>query len=140
MAHLNSAWDDLEKAESEREEALRAELKRQQLIASLLEQFRLKAKLLNTWNAEKESYLSTKEVIDTVSTAVSALKLLSAYEGEFKDSAARVAQLHELGISLSSALHNSYSFFLIRATNYRPQGSRDRGGAIHHGSYRCQTR
>lgn len=70
---------------------------RQTRIASLLDQFRPKAKAQEEWNKQKEAYLTEKEHVDTLTAAQMFLKLLEAYDKEYESSKTRIEKLNALG-------------------------------------------
>ena len=93
VADIANAWDQLEKAQQEREDALYRELARQQKLDLLKRKFNIKAGQLEEWIQEKEEYLKSPEIVDSVSAAQSQLKTLDAFIDEYEKAKNRLESL-----------------------------------------------
>lgn len=96
MGDIANAWDNLENAQQARENALYAELARQQKLDLLKRKFNAKATQLEEWIQEKEDYLKSPEVVDSVGAAQSQLKTLDAFLAEYEKGKQRLESLLNL--------------------------------------------
>jgi len=87
-------WEELERAEQARQDALLAELARQQLLDLLAQRFNNKANQLEDWIAKQANYLNADDDVDTVSAAEQRLKALEAFRNEYETAKLRLKELH----------------------------------------------
>lgn len=93
---IDQQFEQLNKEEKSREEALVTELKRQEKLSGLFKDFTLKSNDLRAWCETKEAYLKKEEDVGTVISAQIQVDLLSAYAVEYDQSKSRVEKLKEL--------------------------------------------
>jgi len=91
---IANRWDELEKAELARQEALLAELARQQLLDLLAQRFNNKANQLEDWIAKQAAYLNAPDDVDTVQAAEQRLRALEAFRQEYETAKDRLKELH----------------------------------------------
>ncbi|KAJ5079339.1 alpha-actinin-2 [Anaeramoeba ignava] len=97
VEELNQLWEDLNKAEVARLEALQNELGRQKQLRKLVAQFWKKVQRLENWAGEKEAYLQQEEHIETLAMAQLQLKMLDNYRNEYEQSKTSLAECLDLG-------------------------------------------
>eukprot|EP01105_Mastigella_eilhardi_P024476 TRINITY_DN6390_c1_g1_i1.p1 TRINITY_DN6390_c1_g1~~TRINITY_DN6390_c1_g1_i1.p1 ORF type:complete len:974 (-),score=347.49 TRINITY_DN6390_c1_g1_i1:92-3013(-) len=101
LKDIEATVQRLEVTEQERKVALHAELNRQIRLVGLNEHHKLISDKLNSWAELKDTYLSTKEVIESVGAARYSLSTLDAYDIEAKDVKENtVVELKKLGSQL----------------------------------------
>ena len=83
---LEAAWTRLEKAEHERELALKKELNRQEQLEQLYAKFDKKAKLREDWLSEMANILSSSLVADTSQLDMDESRRLSGKEMRYPES------------------------------------------------------
>lgn len=66
VSALNEKWEALLAAEKERESALYTELARQERLENWVKQFDNEVAEMERWASQKEAYLNTTEVIETL--------------------------------------------------------------------------
>lgn len=93
---INNQWNDLEKAQALREEALLAELARQQLLDLLARRFNNKAIQLENWIKQQQEELSKEDNIDNVEAAEKKLKALEVFKAEYEQNKDRLKELHSI--------------------------------------------
>ena len=96
-ADLNKAWDDLAKAEAEKEKELNDELARLKKIDDLMKRFNEKKKRLDKFNDDKTAYLDKRPEIDSLVAAKSEVKVLEGQKKGIDASKDKVADLDKLG-------------------------------------------
>jgi len=115
LADVQKAIHHLELVEVERSQALHAELNRQIKLLKMDEQHQTVVDNLNKWVAEKEAYLKTKEVIDSVSAAQFHLRLLEAFDKEREAAiATNVAALKNIGKDLDANKYENHASVVAR--------------------------
>ncbi|CAD5231758.1 unnamed protein product [Bursaphelenchus xylophilus] len=80
VAEINRAWEDLERAEHERELALKEELIRQEKLEQLAARFDRKAGMRETWLTENQRLVSQDNFGDDLAAVEAALKKHEAIE------------------------------------------------------------
>jgi actinin alpha len=105
-ADIDASWGQLGEAERERGLALRYELRRQKKILDLLRKFKQIAGKLESWSAERQVSLNSKDYGDTVSATQAKLKNLDAFESEFSAQTARTEQLKDIANQLEQLQYN----------------------------------
>jgi actinin alpha len=118
---LESLWQVLEKAEHNRDQALREELRRQKKIKDLLRKFNQLAGKLESWAGDRETSLTSSDLGDSVSAVLAKLKNLDAFESEFVAQTNRVGQLSNIGNQLAELGFNDMGY-----VNGRVSGINDR--------------
>ncbi|KAH3767243.1 alpha-actinin, sarcomeric [Pelomyxa schiedti] len=82
LKNVQEALEELERVEQKRSLALHAELNRQNKLVMLAKQHLSIYDNLCQWIQEKEQYLNTKEIVESVSAAQFQLKRLESYDKE----------------------------------------------------------
>jgi actinin alpha len=93
---IQQQWDELEKAQQAREEALLAELARQQLLDLLAKRFNNKASQLEDWIKNQQDELNKEENIDNLEVAEQKLKAIEAFRQEYEQNKGRLKDLHDI--------------------------------------------
>jgi len=101
---IGNQWDELEKQQQLREEALMAELARQQMLDLLARRFNNKANQLEEWIKTQQEELNKEESIDNLEAAEQKLKAIEAFRQEYEQNKARLTDLH--GIKDEYCSHN----------------------------------
>lgn len=79
---LEAAWDEMCKAEAEKDQALRAELARMQKLENLRARFESKAATLTQWAEAMKALVSSREAGDTLAAVSAKLKINEAASEE----------------------------------------------------------
>ncbi|XP_059497011.1 spectrin beta chain, non-erythrocytic 4-like [Stegostoma tigrinum] len=113
ISDINKAWERLEKAEHEREVALRNELIRQEKLEQLAHRFDHKAAMRETWLNENQRLISQDNFGYDLPAVEAAMKKHEAIEADVSSYKERVQVITELALELDS--ENYYDIKRITA-------------------------
>ncbi|XP_043536626.1 spectrin beta chain, non-erythrocytic 4-like [Chiloscyllium plagiosum] len=113
ISDINRAWERLEKAEHEREVALRNELIRQEKLEQLAHRFDHKAAMRETWLNENQRLISQDNFGYDLPAVEAAMKKHEAIEADVSSYKERVQVINELALELDS--ENYYDIRRITA-------------------------
>ncbi|KYO25572.1 hypothetical protein Y1Q_0016904 [Alligator mississippiensis] len=102
IADINKAWTQLEKAEHEREVALREELIRQEKLELLAQRFDHKAAMRQTWLGENQRLVSQDNFGYDLPAVEAAMKKHEAIEADISSYEERIQAVVELALALES--------------------------------------
>ncbi len=101
---MGEHWEKLNKAEREREVALRTELERLNKIEYLKKKFTGKGDLLESWLNDKKVYLQSTDFGDTIQAVQAKIRAHTAFENQVKVHQPRITELQSIIKEINDAM------------------------------------
>lgn len=117
ISDINKAWDKLEKAEHERELALREELIRQEKLEQLAARFNRKAGMRETWLSENQRLVSQDNFGYDLAAVEAATKKHEAIETDINAYEERVQAVIAVSNELQQENYHDISRIIVRRDN-----------------------
>lgn len=117
ISDINKAWERLEKAEHERELALREELIRQEKLEQLAARFDRKAGMRETWLSENQRLVSHENFGPDLSVVEAAAKKHEAIETDISAYSERVQAVVQVALELESENYHDINRINMRKDN-----------------------
>lgn len=117
ISDINKAWERLEKAEHERELALREELIRQEKLEQLAARFDRKAGMRETWLSENQRLVSHDNFGTDLSVVEAAAKKHEAIETDISAYQERVQAVVQVALELESERYHAINRINTRKDN-----------------------
>uniref|UniRef100_A0A8B9R5J2 Spectrin beta, non-erythrocytic 2 n=1 Tax=Anas platyrhynchos TaxID=8839 RepID=A0A8B9R5J2_ANAPL len=117
ISDINKAWERLEKAEHERELALRTELIRQEKLEQLAARFDRKAAMRETWLSENQRLVSQDNFGSDMSAVEAAVRKHEAIETDIVAYSERVQAVSAVAAELEAERYHDLRRVLARRNN-----------------------
>uniref|UniRef100_A0A8C4WF71 Spectrin beta chain n=1 Tax=Gopherus evgoodei TaxID=1825980 RepID=A0A8C4WF71_9SAUR len=117
ISDINKAWERLEKAEHERELALRNELIRQEKLEQLAARFDRKAAMRETWLSENQRLVSQDNFGVDISAVEAAVRKHEAIETDIVAYSERVQAVNAVATELEAECYHDIKRVLARKNN-----------------------
>ncbi|XP_053908532.1 spectrin beta chain, non-erythrocytic 2 isoform X2 [Cuculus canorus] len=117
ISDINKAWEQLEKAEHERELALRTELIRQEKLEQLAARFDRKAAMRETWLSENQRLVAQDNFGTEMSAVEAAVRKHEAIETDIEAYSERVQAVSAVAAELQAERYHDLARVLARRDN-----------------------
>ena len=96
LYQINEYWEKLNKAEREKEMALRGELERLNKLEYLCKKFAGKSGLMEIWLKEKKEYLSSTDYGDSIQAVQAKIRAQGAFDNQIRIHETRITELRDM--------------------------------------------